>query len=94
MVSKIETCDKCKWAIFVDYGYSNYTVEGTNFICGKNAHPDGTFDRFYNEDYRLHYAHQCIKAEEGDSLEMDCDRYVYDELTEEEKTYFDAAVNG
>ena len=50
------TCEGCKFGCLFDFGYSNYTVEGTEFFCAKSLHPDGHFDRFYGEDKRLEYA--------------------------------------
>ena len=60
--------------MFEDFGYSNYTVEGTSFSCAKRAHPDGTFDRFYGEDARLRHAEKCDAFEEGEAASVDCER--------------------
>ena len=46
-------CTSCKFAVLEDYGYSNYTTEGTNFRCGVGKHPDGEFDAFYGEEKNL-----------------------------------------
>lgn len=81
------TCNSCKYAIFKDYGYSNYTTEGTQFYCAKNLHPADGFDRFYGEDKRLDYAAKCGGFECGDSIEMDVDGEV--ELTPEQQTIYD-----
>lgn len=78
------TCEDCKFAIFADYGYSNYTTEGTTFICAKGVHPDGEFDRWYGEEPKLQYASQCPIFVEGDAIHMDCDCDGISELTPEQ----------
>lgn len=88
----MKSCNKCKFAVFQDYGYSNYTVEGTNFECRKNAHPEGDFDRFYGVDERLNYAEKCEGYVEDESIEMDCDRENYDDLSQEQKDIYDGKV--
>lgn len=70
----MKTCSECRWAVFEDFGYSNYTVEGTNFSCMKSLHPAGTFDRFYGEDERLEFADKCDGFNAGEPVEIDCDR--------------------
>ena len=66
-------CGECRFALFEDYGYSNYTTEGTTFYCLRNAHPSDGFDRFYGRDDRLGYAAQCASFSEGEPVEMDVD---------------------
>ena len=34
-----ETCDNCIWGLYKDVGYSNWTVEGTNFYCRMRNRP-------------------------------------------------------
>ena len=80
---KKKTCDRCMFAFLVDYGYSNYTVEGTNFYCGINKHPDGPFDQFYGGDKRLGYASDCQYFAKGHAVKMDVDR---DNLVEQKMT--------
>ncbi|KKN52634.1 hypothetical protein LCGC14_0610280 [marine sediment metagenome] len=70
----MSSCEDCKFCLFEDYGYSNYTTEGTEFICLKKLHPDGSFDRFYGEDKRLNFASKCSSFTEGQPVEVDCDR--------------------
>ena len=69
-----QNCSGCKFAVFIDEGYSNYTVEGTEFFCGKNVHPDGHFDRWYGKDKRLEFAQNCPKFEGGLPIEMDVEK--------------------
>jgi len=89
MTISTPTCEDCKFAIFADYGYSNYTTEGTTFSCAKNAHPDGSFDRFYGEEKKLEYAAQCPSFVSGDSIHMDCDQYDLEVLTPEQRVIWD-----
>lgn len=84
-----KSCDNCKYAIYEDYGYSNYTVEGTEFQCGKKAHPEGAFDRFYRENPSLNFGAQCEFHEAGEPISMDVEHEDYPELTDEQKAIFD-----
>lgn len=68
-----KNCSDCKFALFHDYGYSNWTVEGTDFHCLKEKHPDGSFDRFYLTDGRLGYAEKCQAFVKGDPVNLDVD---------------------
>lgn len=73
-VSDRRSCSECVHALFEDYGYSNYTVEGTDFACKIGKHPDGIFDRFYGEDPRLEFAGRCpdFVAGEAEEHAVDC----------------------
>lgn len=68
------SCENCKWALGDDYGYSNYTTEGTYFHCLKKLHPEDGFDMFYGEDKRLDFAQECSGFQEGGMITLDCDR--------------------
>jgi len=68
------TCLDCRFSVQEDYGYSNYTTEGTEFSCAKRLHPDGAFDRWYGEAPRLLFAQQCAGFEAGDGIEVDTER--------------------
>lgn len=67
-----KSCENCRFAIHQDYGYSNYTTEGTIFICAKQLHPAGDFDRFYGKDKRLNFT-GCFGYEEGEPNHLDVD---------------------
>lgn len=77
---KSEECVNCTFAIFQDTGYSNWTVEGTNFFCGLGVHPADGFDSFYATDPGLKYAAECDAFEVGTCIELDVDGE--NELTE------------
>lgn len=83
----MKSCNECAYAILDDFGYSNYTVEGTTFHCGLKLHPDDGFDRFYGEEVRLKFAEGCEGYKEGHGAEIDVDRegVKYDAPTIEEK---------
>lgn len=70
----MKTCEGCKFALFDDFGYSNYTVEGTTFHCLKTLHPDGQFDRFYGGNPQLNFAEKCSGFFGGDPVCLDVDR--------------------
>lgn len=58
-------CIKCRWAILQDYGYSNYTTEGTNLLCAGMYHPVEEFDSYYGDAKEMLYAEECQHFEEG-----------------------------
>ena len=66
-------CDNCGYCILKDYGYSNYTVEGTTVVCSINAHPSGGFDRWYGRDHRLKHANECDHFVKDDPVHLDVD---------------------
>jgi len=67
------TCDACKYCYYQDYGYSNYTVEGTEANCLKRLHPDFPKDRFYGEHPALKYAESCSGFAPGLPVDVDVD---------------------
>lgn len=83
------TCENCKFAYLVDYGYSNYTVEGTTFYCLANKHPKDGFDRFYGEEDQLKYAVECPSFTNGEAIHMDVDGEGESELTPEQRELLD-----
>lgn len=64
-----KSCYTCSHAFLKDYGYSNYTVEGTTLHC--NYHPNSPFDCFYGEAEGLNWAKNCPHYTEGDA-EHEC----------------------
>ena len=84
------SCNNCRFAVFEEYGYSNWTVEGTIFTCAKAAHPDDGFDRWYGRDKRLEYRAECKAHDAGEPLEIDCDRECFP-LSDEEQAVYDMA---
>jgi len=64
------SCRECRFAIFQDYGYSNYTVEGTELHCAQHAVPD--FEVTFEDDKKLfEAATSCGKFEAGKALNLD-----------------------
>jgi len=62
-------CSNCVFAWMRDYGYSDYTVEGTEINCALDLNPGFPTDRFYFESKELLFAEQCPKFEEGDIID-------------------------
>jgi hypothetical protein len=89
----MKTCNECRFAIFEDFGYSNWTVEGTYMNCAKYKHPDAPFDRFYGTDERLNFAEKCDSFEKGDSIDMDVDREHESDLTPEQNLVYELWQN-
>lgn len=84
------TCENCLHCFTIDFGYSNYTVEGTEFHCEIGAHPKAPFDRFYGTDPRLSYATICPTFIEGVGISMDVDGEELSSLSEDERTRWNA----
>lgn len=70
------SCEQCYYCLLEDYGWSNWTPEGTEAYCLKGLHPSGHkgFDRGWGEDGRLFFAEQCPGFTAGDSIEVDVDK--------------------
>lgn len=77
-------CKSCKYCVYRDYGYSNYTVEGTSQECGRGVHE--SFDRFYGQAPEIALIPvPCPSYSSGEPIKLDVDGKLWDELTEEEK---------
>lgn len=85
----IRTCLECRHCAQMDYGYSNYTVEGTEVACMLDVHPDGTFDRFYGVEKKLTFAAVCQRFEEGEGFELDCDRETLEDALPAHRAWFE-----
>jgi hypothetical protein len=81
-------CDDCKYAVIEDYGYSNYTVEGTTVSCGKRVFEP--FDNFYGEapEYKQEAILNCTQHAPGGPIYMDVDGETT--LTPEEQEIYDS----
>lgn len=58
----IKNCTNCKFGYTRDVGYSNYTVEGTNFDCYKDYNPlfPISYEFYENHDNNIYnYALNC-----------------------------------
>jgi len=82
------SCDECKWCLLEDFGYSNYTVEGTYVHCLKNIHPESGFDRWYGADERLKFAETCESFVAGEPTEVDCDREALESYSDKLSTKY------
>lgn len=70
----MKKCTDCRYCIQQDYGYSNWTVEGTDVDCLLKKNPDFPADRFYEETPSLTFAESCNKFSEGGSVYIDVDQ--------------------
>jgi hypothetical protein len=76
IVKRIKAKQKSKYdryCLLEDYGYSNYTVEGTKVTCLKNKHLAGSFERWYGQGKDLFFAQDCDYFTEGDAVKIDVD---------------------
>lgn len=67
-------CVECKFCVAEDYGYSNWTVEGTSVYCLLKLNPRLPADRWYGEADELKYASECKKFSKGEMIHIDVDR--------------------
>lgn len=58
-------CSECLNAETKDYGYSDWTVEGTSVFCMLSLHPDDGFDRWYKITPDDAYAEVCPEFKPG-----------------------------
>ena len=79
------SCDNCRWEILLDYGYSNYTVEGTLFSCAIQLHPSGSFDHWYGEDTRLDHGSDCEGYDYGKPVHLDVEKEHITTMTNEQR---------
>lgn len=64
-------CTDCRFCVETDYGYSNYSTEGTEVYCLLGLNPKLPEDRFYGEEPTLLYATKCDKFTPGDHPHLD-----------------------
>lgn len=84
-VSLFKKCTDCRFHILRDEGYSNYTVEGTNFNCAKGLHPKAPFDNYYSHAPELGFAESCSSFTRGSGVEIDVEGDNLHELTPAQK---------
>jgi len=77
-------CSECRYAVLVDYGYSNYTVEGTNLYCAKKLHPNDGFDHWYGENKEVRFAENCSGYVSGAPVQVDVDHEAFNDMPGEE----------
>lgn len=66
-------CDDCKFCLLEDYGYSNYTVEGTDASCIIDMNPGFPADHRWGESDELNWANICPRFKEGYAVAVDVD---------------------
>lgn len=83
-------CSECANCIQKDYGYSNYTVEGTYIHCYLGLHPEDGFDHFYGEDVRNRFAETCEKyCQGGPLLKIDVESENVDNFSPAERIVYE-----
>ena len=68
------SCLSCHNGARVENGYSNWTVEGADFYCLEDMHPEAPFDCWYGTDVRLNLAEECGQYLSGEPVEIDVDQ--------------------
>ena len=86
-----KSCNECRYAVMVDYGYSNYTVEGTNVYCAQKLHPNDGFDHWYGENEYNKFAEQCQGFTQGSPVMIDVDGEAHDGMSEDEREIYHMA---
>lgn len=70
----MRSCQDCKFCINEDYGYSNYTVEGTISDCLLHLNENYPVDRWYGHRPEHDAAEECERFSEGECVNVDVDR--------------------
>jgi hypothetical protein len=66
-----KSCDTCKFCVYQDHGYSNYTVEGTTISCLVSKFEE--YDDSYGDNFSLGIATTCDHYNEGEHWILDVD---------------------
>lgn len=75
-------CSTCRWCAQYDYGYSNYTTEGTTLDCLRSLNPPLTgYEIPYGEGIAdvLRVAEKCALYAEGHGPSFDVDGDITNE---------------
>ena len=64
----LRTCESCERYFSKDYGYSNYTVEGTEYGCYANY-----YETLEDNDVNKYCASNCPLYKKGEMWVLDCD---------------------
>lgn len=67
-------CTDCKYCLALDYGYSNWTVEGTSIDCLLKLNPSFPVDRGYGLEPSLDFAAKCPRYISGECISVDVDQ--------------------
>ena len=74
MTETEKKCSNCDFCVLQDFGYSNYTVEGTEVYCSNGLNPAAPFDRWYGADSRDEFAKTCSAFQHTvGPVSIDCD---------------------
>ena len=71
--TNFKTCLSCQLCYIEDYGYSNYTVEGSNIGCYANKFEQREYSRYNGLIVELYKSNNCNSMIEGDYWELDVD---------------------
>lgn len=90
-------CRECKFCVFSDNGYSNYTVEGTDVYCGSENDEVRknfvSFDSFYEKAPGFSQGENCVGFVEGEPISLDVDGEEYSLLPDFQKEIVDRAMS-
>jgi|ERR1035437_27739 hypothetical protein len=70
-VRRFRSCSDCKFCVYQDYGYSNYTVEGTNIYCLAGKFDD--VEDSYDGNDLFGQATDCEFYNQGEPWKLDVD---------------------
>lgn len=70
----MSTCNDCKYSIIEDYGYSNYTVEGSDIDCLNGLNPGFPVDNWYGDSKETKFGATCPAFFAGTGVAVDVDR--------------------
>lgn len=68
-----KTCLSCQLCYIQDYGYSNYTVNGSNIGCYANIFDEVDYNGYYNYCEQKYNSYDCNHMVPGEHWEFDVD---------------------
>jgi hypothetical protein len=68
---KFKTCLSCQLCYIQDYGYSNYTVEGSDIGCYADVFGEVEYDSYYSEE--VYNSYGCKYMSPGEHWDLDVD---------------------
>jgi len=69
--TKFKTCLSCQLCYIQDYGYSNYTVEGSDIGCYADVFGEVEYDSYYSEE--VYNSYDCKYMSPGEHWDLDVD---------------------
>lgn len=79
-MSEERRCDNCTHSVTIEFGWSNWTVQGAVVVCMLKLHPELEYDAWYGEAEDALYANHCASYEDGPQYHLDVERCDWEYL--------------